>query len=378
LTSKERLAAVFNHQLPDRVPVWMMFPFEKESIAADVHTDPSYQDVTKLVVEKTDFIERNTLNVEYVGAEKGGTTVDFLFNHPEVDVDISNDGRSYRKQVEYNNIKFEKSVLYKDDGTSVSSYLKDIGDIYNIMDLPYEIPRVDLKPYLRKAENLGDKGLHGILIIDPISVFHDICGEMDFIIWASESTSTIEEFLESITPRMVAIYTQFLENQVGEVFFLSGPEYLSPPLASPEVFHRLVTVYTKKIFDLIRSYGKKSILHCHGNVKNLFKEIKMMGPDALQPIEPPPFGDCTLAEARRELGDDMILIGNIEYTDLAEKEADEITALVKSAIEQGGRKNFILCPSCTPYEEQISEKTAQNYIAMIKAGVTQTEEKNDV
>ena len=94
-----------------------------------------------------------------------------------------------------------------------------------------------------------------------------------------------------------------------------------------------------------------------------------MGPDALQPVEPPPFGDCTLEEARRKLGDDMVLIGNIEYTDLAEKEPEEIAALVKTAIQQGGRRNFILCPSCTPYEQLISEKTAGNYIAMIQAGL---------
>ena len=92
-------------------------------------------------------------------------------------------------------------------------------------------------------------------------------------------------------------------------------------------------------------------------------------PDALQPIEPPPIGDCTLAQARSVLGDRMILIGNIEYSDLAAREASEIDKAVADAITAGGPESFILCPSCSPYEEQISERTAENYITMIKAGL---------
>jgi uroporphyrinogen-III decarboxylase len=168
---------------------------------------------------------------------------------------------------------------------------------------------------------------------------------------------------------MLEIYGQLLKNDVGEIFFISGPEFLGAPLGNLEQFRNLVTDYDKVLIDMIRQYEKKSILHCHGRIAGILEEIRIMNPDALQPIEPPPIGDCTLAEARAAFGEEMVLIGNIEYADLAARGPDEIEQAVAEAIAAGGPRNFILGPSCSPYEEQITERTAHNYIAMIKAGL---------
>ncbi len=131
----------------------------------------------------------------------------------------------------------------------------------------------------------------------------------------------------------------------------------------------MATRFDKPLLDLLRKYDKKSILHCHGQIKEVLPEIALMNPDGLHPVEPPPKGNCTLTEARRELGQDIVLIGNIQYTDLDEKEPQEIEHLVAEAIEQGGPERFILSPSCTPYEEEISSRLSNNYITMIKAGL---------
>jgi hypothetical protein len=344
MTSRERLRAVFNHKIPDRVPIWLLFPYEREPIAADVYSEESYQEVVRCVLENTDFIERNTLNVEFLGAKPGSSVVDFVFHHPAV----------------------HKSSEFTEKG---QPYLTDLNDLSMIMGLPYEVPEVDLAPFRDRAERLGDRGLHGILIIDPISVFHDLCSETDFLIWSFTETVRVRRFLDVVIQRMTAIYEQFLEAGVGEVFFLSGPEYLTPPLGTLPIFRELVTAYDRDIVKLVRSYGKRTILHCHGRLRDVLEEMAEIGPEALQPVEPPPSGDCTLAEARRALGEEMVLIGNIEYGDLVSRTVEEIEELVAKAIAEGGPRDFVLGPSCSPYEDKISQKTAENYIAMITAGL---------
>ena len=52
-----------------------------------------------------------------------------------------------------------------------------------------------------------------------------------------------------------------------------------------------------------------------GQLYDILDGIREINPDGLHTIEAPPFGNCTLSQAREVLGD-MILIRNIQYSDL--------------------------------------------------------------
>ena len=93
--------------------------------------------------------------------------------------------------------------------------------------------------------------------------------------------SKLKDFLDFVTPRVLDVYEQFLSQGVGEIFFVTGAEYLGPPLGSPDLFHRLVTEYDRGLFELIRRYGKKTILHCHGRLREILGELIEIGPDSM-------------------------------------------------------------------------------------------------
>jgi len=133
-------------------------------------------------------------------------------------------------------------------------------------------------------------------------------------------------------------YKYLLENDIGEVFFIVGAEFAGPPLVSPDKFNALSVRYVKDIVDLIREYGKKSIVHYHGNLYHVLKGMKEINPDGLHTIEAPPIGDCTIAQAREVLGN-MILIGNLQYDDLRSMTTDEIDEAVKNIIEEANSYN---------------------------------------
>ena len=160
-----------------------------------------------------------------------------------------------------------------------------------------------------------------------------------------------------------------MERNIGEVFFIVGAEFAGPPLVSPAKFSEMSARYVKGIVDLIREYGKWSIVHYHGNLYRILDGMKAIGPDGLHTVEAPPIGDCTISQAREVLGKETILIGNIQYDDLARREPAEIEAMVQAAVEEGRSGRFILSPTAGPYEQEIGEQQVGNYLAFIEAGI---------
>ena len=58
-----------------------------------------------------------------------------------------------------------------------------------------------------------------------------------------------------------------------------------------------------------------------------------MGIDSVEPLEPPPYANCDLAEAERLVGDRMLLSGNIPSQGFVFMEPEQVEELVREAIE---------------------------------------------
>ena len=104
--------------------------------------------------------------------------------------------------------------------------------------------------------------------------------------------------------------------------------------------------FEKKICELIKDNNGYIWMHCHGKVGRLLKRFADMGVDVVNPIEPPPMGDVTLAEAVERVGGRMGLEGNIEIGDIMTEEPDALRAMIERAVGEGAAGGrFILCAS---------------------------------
>ena len=95
-----------------------------------------------------------------------------------------------------------------------------------------------------------------------------------------------------------------------------------------------------------------------------------MGPDGLDPLEPPPQGDMTLAELRDQIGRDIVLFGNIESSEIEGMAPQAFEARVRRAVTDGTAgtgRGFVLMPSACPYGRSISADVLANYEAMVRA-----------
>ncbi|HCG76911.1 MAG: hypothetical protein COZ37_03135 [bacterium (Candidatus Ratteibacteria) CG_4_10_14_3_um_filter_41_18] len=137
---------------------------------------------------------------------------------------------------------------------------------------------------------------------------------------------------------------------------------------SPKDFDEFVMSYEPKLIDKVHSYGYLTIVHSRGKVNDFLEKFRDMGTDGLNVLEPPPMGDVILADAKKKIGKDICLIGNIEYSDLSACPNEEIEQKVKNCIKDAGENGgFILSPCSFCYEIPIPKKTSDNCITMIES-----------
>jgi hypothetical protein len=253
-------------------------------------------------------------------------------------------------------------------GKQIRHFVDDPLTLKEIAAIPYVFPEPDFTPFYRERDELGDKGLMMMDLGDPLVPLYNLASAEDFAVWTLTDYEAMLEFTDIMYERALALYKSCLENNVGDVFFIVGAEFAGPPLVSPVKFNELSVRYVKGIVDLIHSYGKFSILHYHGNLYRVLQGMKEINPDGLHTIEAPPVGDCTITQAREQLGN-MILIGNIQYDDLRSRQPDELEAMVHDAIEEARGGRFILSPTAGPYEESLTDHQIKNYITFIEAGI---------
>ena len=68
---------------------------------------------------------------------------------------------------------------------------------------------------------------------------------------------------------------------------------------------------------------------------DFLERMSEMGIDAIEPLEAPPLGDVNLARAKEQVGDRMLLSGNIPSERFPMMTREEVRQSVKEAIRQG-------------------------------------------
>ena len=139
---------------------------------------------------------------------------------------------------------------------------------------------------------------------------------------------------------------------------------------TPEMFRELALPIVQKITTLASQAGIPTHVHSCGPQKDL---VKIMAEETdltmIDPLEPPPMGDCDLAELKEKYGDQLILKGNLHTTKIMLKgSVREVKAASKKAIDQAAEGGgFILstgdqCGRDTPEENiRVMIETARTY-----------------
>jgi hypothetical protein len=104
-------------------------------------------------------------------------------------------------------------------------------------------------------------------------------------------------------------------------------------------------------------------VHCHGRVRSTLELVIARGGDFFEPVEPPPAGDITFAEAKVLAAGRMALGGNVEARVIANESLEEVEAATRRAFEGGG-EGMVLKLSAGPLAP-LTPQVAANYHRVI-------------
>ncbi len=364
MTSRERLWAALSGHQPDRVPIWMLYPRQQLPYYVDVYSLPSYARITPHVWEQTDWFDR-----------RGIPTPPFYTAAAQIESSVeTRDGWTITRRVLHTPRGDLFSEHYQDNhnaaGAQTAYYCQEIDDLDKVLSIPYQPVEPDLTAYHQAAGRLGEAGLMMVSLNTAIGVAYGLAHPQTFALWTLTEREALVRFTRIMFEREYTFLKKALRAGAGPVFFTVGTEFVAPPMCSPETFDALIAPFDAPLFELIHHYGGKVIVHHHGRIDALLERIADLGADGIQPIEEPPVGDCTMAEAKRRIGDRVCLIGSVQYDDLQRLTPDEMEALVKRQIHDAAAGGaMILAPTAGPYAATLSERQQENTIRLIQAGL---------
>jgi uroporphyrinogen-III decarboxylase len=356
LTGKERLTRIFNHQDIDRIPIWMLFPLKPWRLAVNTHDIPSYAEVNRIAMEKTDIIHRmNFLNLPLSNA------------HPDVVYTQHEKGRA----IQYKDKKLQSEIKMVDGKVVKIPLVKSIDDLDFLIEIPFKLNVPDISSYEDDMALLGDRGIPSIMISDPISVLKHLTDETEFPMLLYEEQERVTVFFDEIQRRTIEYCRFFLEKDLGDIYWLDGSEYIAPPFMAPSFFEKWEVKYLSELVKLVRGYGKKSMIHCHGKIGKILPHFKTIGMESLHPLEAPPMGDTSLRNARAILGPDTIFVGNVQYGDLFfGYTEDQIEAMALDIIEESRKGPIIMAITGSPSVDPLPPQAARNHLRLIETCLT--------
>ncbi|MCM8829383.1 MAG: hypothetical protein NC824_00040 [Candidatus Omnitrophica bacterium] len=371
MTRRERLTATLKGFPVDRPAVsfyeiggWRM---EEEGEEFNVWNDPSWRPLVKMAMKETDIIRM--VSPKWIADDEVSSLTK---------TEIWREGDSvFTRTIIKAPGRVLSSLIRRDKDIqttwSLEHLLKDKDDVIAYLKLPLpSCGTPNFKDVFEEEKLLGDTGIICIDTADPICMAAGLFSMSDYTVFAFTERKLFHQILERFAELLFARCEVTAKALPGRLWRIYGSEYASEPYLPPYLYDEYVVGYTGEMVRIIQKYGGYARIHSHGRLKNILPLLKKMKIDGLDPCEPPPQGDVTLAEIKRAIGKETVLLGNIEVTDIENLPKEEFEKKVITALREGTEgegRGFILMPTACPYGRKITPLTFANYEKMLELAV---------
>lgn len=154
----------------------------------------------------------------------------------------------------------------------------------------------------------GCVGIPGLAAL--VEVFEDRLAGASYL--AYDRPDLLEQYRE-IQERHILRQVEVLLEAPVDYIQLGSSGMLT--LSSPELFRTLCLPTIRKVTAMCRQAGVLTELHCCGKERLVVQSCHdQTDLDSINPLQPPPMGDCDLAEVKRSCGAKLRLKGNVGVT----------------------------------------------------------------
>lgn len=333
----------------------------------NIYSDPSWRPLIELTRDKTDRIVMRRVTLT-------GVLPDPIAHWAHQETTESNGSRHILKTIKAGGHTLTSRTRQDKNVNTIwteEHLLKNVEDLKAFLTLaPQSFGGVlDVSSVLEAEAALGDSGIVMIDTPDPLCLAASLFDLGEYTVIALTQPTLFHQLLEHFATFIHAKTEAIARALPGRLWRIYGPEYASPPYLPPRLFRDYVRRYDQPMVDSIQHWGGFARLHSHGNLNTVLHEIKAMGIDGIDPIEPPPQGDVQLQDIRKQYGRDWVLFGNLEISDIENLPTPRFTEKVKQALEQGtagSGRGFVLMPTACPFGRKLSPLTLRNYEKIIE------------
>lgn len=147
-----------------------------------------------------------------------------------------------------------------------------------------------------------------------------------------------DEFMTTFTTLMIKHYEVLGETE-SDCLGIGG-NIANAAMVGAKFFDQYILPYEQQVVNTIRQAGKYSLYHNCGKAKVLYPSYVKLGMDVWETVSPPPQGDNNLAEAKAIVGDKLILSGNLDQIDFLktatfEEIDEEVTRIMQTGKPDG-------------------------------------------
>ncbi|MFZ2055376.1 MAG: uroporphyrinogen decarboxylase family protein [Candidatus Aminicenantales bacterium] len=158
-------------------------------------------------------------------------------------------------------------------------------------------------------------------VTSPFDYYLRLFGHVQALIGLLEEPDRARAVLERYSEGLVRLAEELVAHGVDAVK-LSSP-YAGSGFISPRFYREFVMPYEGRIAGAIRRRGVPVYVHTCGAIHDRLEMMVEAGFSGLECLDPPPLGDVNLADAKRRVGREAFIKGNI----------DPIHVLLKGSVE---------------------------------------------
>lgn len=371
MEGRERLITVMKGEIPDRVPV---SPFVQEEFLSYFYPDDNVDRVKSAVncAEYFDFevMTRHRLFSDYPH---------FLCkSFPNWEVSFKN----YRESGNYYEVfqiktplKTLKQIEARPDSAYITSYMPTtikclIEDESDLESFVKYMPAIDTKTVNEMRDfaswakkYIGNRGVSAPWGLSVYNLAARLRNIEKLLIDPYINEDFYVEFMNKLTEICIE-YNCELANANKDVISYTG-NIANSGLIGKDFFNSFILPYEKKVVNAIHQAGSFTLYHNCGRAEILQDSYIEMGMTAWETISEEPRGDNDLARAKRNIGDKITLVGNLDQIDFLKKATtDEVYEKVEKMMEIAKPKGRYIF-SCSDFLERGTP--IENVKAMIDA-----------
>jgi uroporphyrinogen-III decarboxylase len=361
MTNRERILGVLRGEEVDRVPIWLLFPWDRITYYTDVRREPSFAPVVEAMTRTASVLNRRTFDIDVFSTD---------FRRAFA-------GKSFASSLPRALSTQEVTASGSTPLTAAGRFLDSVEDLETFMSLPINdsagsvgrLLEVFLPAYQSESRCFPiDMGAMMLDLGEPVGVLYAAANLLEYPVWSLSHRAQISAFLRRLQSHFLEKYRWCLERDLADIYFLVGSELAAPPMVGPETFREWVLPFQKELIDLVHSFGKLVITHFHGRIRDRLEDFIGLAPDGLHTIEEPPIGDCPLADALRIVDDRMALIGTVQYDNFLALDAEAMRAEVRRILREANGRRFVLSPTAGPFHPTLNDRMRDNYLAFMDEG----------